>query len=177
MRDAIGGTVNIAIVIFLIALLSGYLAFSVNYTKAFRVKNEIINYIEEYEGFDCNNSSNMRERIKQYIDSQHYKLPNNYMNYVSNELSSNPENKYFCDTEGGYCVMRNISIPPKNGNTTETALQGSYYTVVTFVNIEVPIIQNIFQAIATQFNVRGDTRVLYPSENHSELGTGSSLCQ
>ncbi len=173
MRDAVGGTVNIAIVIFLIALLSGYLAFSVNYTKAFRVKNEIINYIEEYEGFDCNKSSAMRSRIDQYIDSQHYKLSNNYMNHVADEFAD----EYFCDTQGGYCVMRHISIPPKNGNTTETALQGSYYTVVTFVNIEVPIIQNIFQAIATQFNVRGDTRVLYPSENHSELGTGSSLCQ
>lgn len=46
MRDAIGGVVNIQIILVFIVIVSGYLAFSVNYTKAFRVKNKIITTLE-----------------------------------------------------------------------------------------------------------------------------------
>ena len=42
MRDAIGGVVNITIIVTFLVIVSGYLAFNVNYTKAFRVKNKII---------------------------------------------------------------------------------------------------------------------------------------
>ena len=46
MRDAIGGVVNITIIVTFLVIVSGYLAFNVNYTKAFRVKNKIITTIE-----------------------------------------------------------------------------------------------------------------------------------
>ena len=42
MRDAFGGLMNMVIIIVFLVLVSGYLAFNVNYTKAFRVKNKII---------------------------------------------------------------------------------------------------------------------------------------
>ena len=42
MRDALGGIVNITIIVVFLVIVSGYLAFNVNYTKAFRVKNKII---------------------------------------------------------------------------------------------------------------------------------------
>ena len=54
MRDAFGGLMNMVIIIVFLVLVSGYLAFNVNYTKAFRVKNKIITTIEQYEG-NCGN--------------------------------------------------------------------------------------------------------------------------
>ena len=42
MRDALGGVVNLAMIVVFLVLVCGYLAFNVNYTKAFRVKNYII---------------------------------------------------------------------------------------------------------------------------------------
>ena len=42
MRDAFGGLLNMVIIVVFLVLVSGYLAFNVNYTKAFRVKNKII---------------------------------------------------------------------------------------------------------------------------------------
>ena len=42
MRDAFGGLMNMVIIVVFLVLVSGYLAFNVNYTKAFRVKNKII---------------------------------------------------------------------------------------------------------------------------------------
>ena len=50
MRDAFGGLVNIVIIVVFLVLVSGLLAFNVNYTKAYRVKNKIITTLEQYEG-------------------------------------------------------------------------------------------------------------------------------
>ena len=50
MRDAFGGVTNLVIIVVFLTLVSGYLAFNVNYTKAFRVKNKIISTFEQYEG-------------------------------------------------------------------------------------------------------------------------------
>ena len=50
MRDAFGGIANMVVIIVFLVIVSGYLAFNVNYTKAFRVKNKIISTFEQYEG-------------------------------------------------------------------------------------------------------------------------------
>ena len=49
MRDAFGGIVNLSMIVIFLVLVCGYLAFNVNYTKAFRVKNYIITTMEQYE--------------------------------------------------------------------------------------------------------------------------------
>ena len=41
MRDGLGSAVMIAIIVVFIAIVSGYLAFNVNYMKAFNMKNKI----------------------------------------------------------------------------------------------------------------------------------------
>ena len=58
MKDAIGSTWLTGIVIIFIALFAGFLAYSISYTKAFRVNNEIINIIETNEGFTTSPNSN-----------------------------------------------------------------------------------------------------------------------
>ena len=50
MRDGIGSTVMITIIIAFIVCASSYLAYNVNYTKAFRMKNKIISVYEDYNG-------------------------------------------------------------------------------------------------------------------------------
>ena len=50
MRDAFGGLINIAIIIVFLVIVSGYMAYNVSYTKAFKVKNKVISTIEEFEG-------------------------------------------------------------------------------------------------------------------------------
>ena len=51
MRESIGGGWLFGIVIVFIFMFSGFLAYSVSYTRAFNVKNEIINYIEQSQGY------------------------------------------------------------------------------------------------------------------------------
>ena len=46
MRESIGGAWLFGIVIVFIFLFAAFLTYSISYTKAFNIKNEIINYIE-----------------------------------------------------------------------------------------------------------------------------------
>lgn len=48
MRESIGATWIINIILFFIVVIISYLGISINYTRAFRVKNHIINVLEEY---------------------------------------------------------------------------------------------------------------------------------
>ena len=50
MREAIGATWIFGIVIVFIVVFTGYLAFSVNYAKAFAMKDSIIDIIEKHNG-------------------------------------------------------------------------------------------------------------------------------
>ena len=68
MRESIGGTWIFGIVVTFIVLFSSYLAISVNYSKAFHVKNEIVSIIEKYEGF--NNAS--KNAIDTYVKGYGY---------------------------------------------------------------------------------------------------------
>ena len=65
MRDAIGGVFSLQIILIFVILINGYMAYSVNYTRAFRVKNGIINIVEEREGFSQN--SKTTELIHNYV--------------------------------------------------------------------------------------------------------------
>lgn len=58
MREAIGATWIFSIVIVFIVLFTGYLAFSVNYAKAFTIKDRIVDVLEKYSGPGKKNDSN-----------------------------------------------------------------------------------------------------------------------
>ena len=50
MRDSIGGTVILVIIMVFMVFAIAYLAYNVNYQKAFRMKNKIISIYEKYNG-------------------------------------------------------------------------------------------------------------------------------
>ncbi|MDD2470179.1 MAG: hypothetical protein PHI22_04555 [Bacilli bacterium] len=67
MRESIGATFLIKIMVIFIVLYNSLLAIAVNYAMVFRVKNQIINLLEQYEG--CEGA---RDKIKDYIASVGY---------------------------------------------------------------------------------------------------------
>ena len=74
MRDAFGGIINLSMIVIFLVLVCGYLAFNVNYTKAFRVKNYIITSIEQYEG-NCDPGTTCNQKITEYIKKVGYNAP------------------------------------------------------------------------------------------------------
>ena len=144
MRDAFGGIVNIAIIVVFLVLVSGYLAFNVNYTKAFRVKNKIISTLEQYEGVCPEESACDR-------------IITNYMKEIGYNAEGFRLSGYDCRMEKGYCIRR------VEASTDTGGIDGSnkfYYEVVTKINIEIPIINRIGLRF---FQVSGSTKLIDPN--------------
>ena len=149
MRDAFGGLMNMVIIVVFLVLVSGYLAFNVNYTKAFRVKNKIITTIEQYEGA-CepgNPSNKCNQVIKDYMQSVGY------------NASSLQINDYECNDS--YCIKR-IEAETDAGNVD--LKKKVYYKVTTAIVIDIPIINKIMPQLSI-FQVSGTTKAFVPSSN------------
>ena len=151
MRDAMGGSVVIVIIVFFIVSVSAYLAFNVNYTKAFRMKNKIISYYEEYNG-DCNNgcsgSNCCKSKIKDY----------------AKEIGYDPAilncSDGYNDVDGYYCVKA-VEVSKKSDSDVYDDKGGTYhyYKIVTKIDIRVPILDKVFGELQV-FQITGDTKIM-----------------
>lgn len=144
MRDAIGGAVTVVIIVLFIVIVSGYLAFNVNYTKAFRMKNKIISYYDDYNGA-CETDPQCRRKIKEYAKEVGY----NPAKLVCPE-GYNPKDNLYCSKE----VPANSVASSTSHNDRR---KKTYYKIVTKINIEIPIVNYFFDI--SLFNVTGDTKI------------------
>jgi hypothetical protein len=143
MRDAMGGSVALVIIVVFIVIALGYMAFNVNYTKAFRMKNKIISVYEDYDG---NCLSDCRSAIKEYSKTIGYSSGNN-MNCPAGYRNSD---NLYC-----YKKMENLNVTNNDGVINDTRKR-SYYRVITKINVEIPIINNILDLKI--FYITGDTK-------------------
>ena len=155
MKEAIGGTLTIYLILIFMLILSGYMAFSVNYTKAFRVKNEVINLIEQYEG----HTPNAQSKIKDYLRNMNYSTAGNPV--IAFENSVRKDNKYqYTNCQDGYCVRCWDTNNKLNADNADGIENGIYYTVYTYVNIDIPIFNKFFPGLKL-FRVSGETKTIY----------------
>ena len=68
MNDGIGGATVLALIVFFVVIFSSYMAFNVNYTKAFRVKNKVIDCFNKY-GTACRNVTDKRNKCNKEIEA------------------------------------------------------------------------------------------------------------
>ena len=149
MRDAIGQVFAVQIILAFVLLINGYMAYSVNYTRAFRVKNQIVNIIEQYEG-PYNDEA--IARINAIIDQMTYEVPPRLTQDFLDDYANVDEKS----CQNGWCyIAHDVSIDEADGERT-----GKYYSVVTFVNINIPVINNIV-GLGDFLRVVGETRTIY----------------
>lgn len=64
MRESVGGTLLLQIVLVFLTVYIGFMAIVINYGRVFRYKNAIINAIEQNEGYGlCTDISTMVKRL------------------------------------------------------------------------------------------------------------------
>lgn len=162
MKDAIGGLFSIqAIVIFMI-VVNCFLAFSVNYTKAFRAKNEIRSIIEKNEGLTCQ----ALKQIDDFVLKNNYRIADGFATWCSNNnyqvARDSNQTPLFC-----YKVEK---VDIAGGSSNNDTYKGAYYTIATFVNIDIPIFNKVFSEVGSVFRVQGETALIYSSGvNYSGL--------
>lgn len=141
MRDAMGGTVALVIIVVFIVIALGYMAFNVNYTKAFRMKNKIISVYNDYNG-NCN--SECQGKIKDYASTLGYSL--------GNSMTCNGSSGYKLDEKGLYCYKK-VYVENFGSDADNRSF---YYKVITKINVQVPIINNVLDLKV--FYITGDTK-------------------
>lgn len=132
MRDAFGGAFIIKLLIIFIAIYVSMIAIALAYTKAFRIKDQIINYIEENEGID----NNVENQIDSYVASMQY-----YVTGVGPGSSAGPTDCY----SRGYCISEMAS----------DEYRGTYYIVTTYMQFKFP-----FFGLDVKVPITGETRVV-----------------
>ncbi len=164
MREAIGGAFTLEVIIVFMILVNSYLAFSVNYTRAFRVKNAVIDLIENYEGFP--NNADLSCTSNKGTDDFSGKLCAIVRRYGYNSAEyAKGDCQGLKVPEGitnlGLCVIPHVNT--RGDEELNKAYQGVYYTVYSYINIDLPILRDILPFMPNLFRITGDTNMIYSS--------------
>ncbi len=115
MREATGNALLTMMITSIITIIMVFFVGSLSYSKAYKVKNYIINEIEENGGWD----NNLQSGIDSYLKDSGYRI-------FKNKCDSGYINS---DSNYDYCIYKN-----KKNN---------YYQVVTFTRFEFPVIGEV----------------------------------
>ena len=141
MRDAFGGTFMIKLMLIFLAIYIAFVAVALNYAKAFRVKNSIINIIEQNEGisdYADNSVNSVIGQIDSYLNKVGY--------YVTLDNMNNSGNTNLHCYQRGYCIE-------EFSGTISDGISNKYYKVITYVKIDLPFFGLDFPVAIT-----GETR-------------------
>jgi len=161
VRDAISGAMTLQIIVIFLIIINCYLAFSVNYTKAFRVKNEIRSIVEKNEGLTCDAAEQINDLM------------------VKTNYTMNPEFENWCTNNGyqiarldrsSFCYKYN-KVDVAGGENENATYKGAYYTIATFVNVDLPLVNTFLPFAGNLFLVKGETALIYSSGAVSGLPT------
>jgi len=162
MKDAIGGTWLFQIVIVFILLFTGFMCLSINRSKAFNVKDKIIQTIQTYNGIDLSGAgSSAMDEIVDYIKDNSYrttgvKPPDETVN--GSKVSYDCFKRDVTPTESKpvFCIAH-MNVKNEVGVEESFELPDmSYYRVVVFYQLDLPVFHDLFN-----FRVVGDTKLLY----------------
>lgn len=138
MRSAIGNALLTNLVIIFVSLVILLFVGILAYSKAYKVKNRIIYYIESKEAYDSSDLDELNNDLK----SAGYQV----ISKSNSKCSGNNENK----TSYNYCVYKQELNDGKY-----------YYKVVTYIHFEFPIIGS-----AINVPVSGETKILGKKYNY-----------
>ena len=159
MRDAFGGTFMIQIFIVFLLIYISFTALALNYAKAFKAKNFIIDYLEENEIMDLTGTAAEYEEMDRIFEQELL----TGLNYQASDIPCNESSNsstYKCG-KIGYTIE-------KTGDSSSTG--GVYYTVSTYVGWDLGFLSPILRIggnnsnssdIPGYWKISGQTRVIY----------------
>ena len=163
MRDAFGGAFMIKLFLVFLAIYIGFTAVAVNYAKAFKVKNKVVEYLENNEVTDMKHMSaseldSMEEFFEKEILGQ--------MNYRIATSSMNCTGTVYCNN--------GIAIKQINPGDKFRNKLGVYYKVETYVGWSLPFLNNLLavngdydtsEVAFGTWRVAGETRPIVNENN------------
>lgn len=154
MREAIGGTWVMQLVIIFMLIFVAFLALSLNYSKAFQMKNEMLSIIEKYEGVNDKSIT----IINNYLSKNGYNVKNSCPrnSYGVKDLSNNSGSKVNNNNKDYYYCIQKIKSP------SEKHSKKAFYRVNISFYFNLPVIGDIFK-----FTIEGNTNdVVRPNDTN-----------
>lgn len=171
MKEAIGGSWLFVLVITLITLFTTFVSVTTNYTRTYKVKDQLISIIEIHNGVD----QDTLEEISRYLSSIGYgatgKCPNDDGNGWVPFTSNNTLGAAGWGDDANYCIYKHVvacravqtdQYAGKDIHSSTIKGQGmntfprAYYGVATFFRIDWPILRYFIN-----LKVTGETSILY----------------
>lgn len=137
---------------------------SINQSKAFNVKSEMIDAIERNNGMqldDINNGDVALTEIVSSLSSRAYRTTGKCPNAFTNPITGETVPYVGFDRDGhlnssapAFCIAR-ITTHEYQPHDVDELPNMSYYRIVVFYQLDLPIFNDVFN-----FTLRGDTKVL-----------------
>ncbi len=145
MREAIGEALLLNLIIGIVIVVALMFIGSISYSKAFKLKNRIINIIEEHHGY----TADAIDEINAILSDVGYQVSNGISGCVEKKNNAQTSTKLHpneYNTKGyNYCVVLYNDAKGK-----------AYYGVTTFMKFELPIIGDTLGIL--EFPVYGETK-------------------
>lgn len=136
MRDAFGGVFMFNLFIVFIFIYVAFAAVSLNYAKAFRLKNSLISYVEEQEIISLNLDGDQLEGIDEILMSSNYYKTCDSIGYNEGQIRS-AEGKISEYCHNGV-IIRQISSETIESSSADGGRQTNArlikYEIVTFAD-------------------------------------------
>ncbi len=142
MRESIGNAYLLGIIAFFVVIIMLFFSASMNYTRAFKVKNRIINIIETNKTY---NNGEVKTEIDRTLGDMKYRIANN----ASCKQEGRFENAKLVNQTIGTSTYR-YCIYEFNSKD-----RGKYYGVVTYMYFDIPLLN-----VTLEFPIYGETKTL-----------------
>ena len=174
MKESINSVPIFNIFTVLIFLFTGYICFSINLSKAYNVKNELVNIIKNQNGVCTEDSAispdanceNFSVQIRDYFSDASYNSSGNCSTRTIGgtevvEVGFDRNGNYMGQNASGaaFCVSAIPIIPSSASAGIKEFPAGLYYNVRVFYNLDIPFLNSL------NFSITGETTKIYnPNE-------------
>lgn len=138
MKEAIGTSMVFNLMMIFIGVMIALLIGSVSYSKGFKVRNRIMDRIEEYKGFN----ESAQEAISDDLKALGYRITQGNTCKAKKNATLLTENNF--SNEYNYCVYE------------YTTNKGKYYGVTVFITVDIPLIGNYIN-----IPLYGETEIIF----------------
>lgn len=136
MRDSFGGVFTTNFLLVFIFIYVSFTAVSLNYAKAYRVKNSVIDFIEENEIISLSDTS-----FYDKLDKLNLILENAKYNKECNDGNGPVTNAD--GTSIGYCYEGIIILQDRDEKITDTNVKNRYYQVIAYADWDLGALNKI----------------------------------
>ena len=156
MKSAVGNSLLLYLVVIFSGIVILFFVGIISYSKAYRVKNRIVDVIEKHSGYDNNTELEINSSLKEMGYNITSSNPCNSNSAVQNHMKNISDQYALKNTSQSgynYCVYE---ISNKS-----SGIATKYYVVVTFVNFKFPIIGSLLN-----IPIYGETKILGKSYDY-----------